>query len=330
MGAMKVGILGCGHIASKNVGMIKALDGMEVVACAARDIDRAKAFASQFGIERAYGSYAELAEDPEVELVYVTTIHSLHYEHMMLCLNGGKNVICEKAFTVNAEEAEQVFALARSKHLFVSEAIWTRYQPARTLIKHLIQRIGKVTNVSAKLGAKIVWKDRISMPEQGGGAILDLGVYVINFVLMAREGVPISKMAGLCTKNERGADIREEMLFQFEDGSTATMSTDTEADTHKRGIIQGEDGFIEVDNINNPKLIKLWSGTKNSVLMAQYPLNHEYNGYEYEFIAAKNAIEAGRLESYDMPWSETLRVMRLMDGFRRSWGVKLGRELEES
>ncbi len=327
---MKVGILGCGHIASKNVGVIKALEGMEVVACAARDIDRAKAFAAEYGIERAYGSYEELANDSEVELVYVTTIHSLHCEHMLLMLNGGKNVICEKAFTVNEEEAKQVFALAREKHLFVSEAIWTRYQPARTLIKHLIQRIGRITNVSAKLGAKVIAKDRISMPEQGGGAILDLGVYVINFVLMAREGVPIAKMAGLCTKSDRGVDLREEMLLQFEDGSTATMSTDTEADTHKRGIIQGVDGSIEVDNINNPKLIKLWSGTKNPVLLSQYPLTHEFNGYEYEFIAAKRAIESGRLESYDMPWSETLRVMRIMDGFRRSWGVKLGRELEES
>ncbi len=325
---MKIGILGCGHIAGKNVEMLKRLEGYEVVACAARDSEKSLAFAREHDVPRAYGSYEELCQDGEVEIIYITTVHSLHEKHMLMCLEAGKHVICEKAFTVNEEEAKRVFALAKEKNLFVSEAIWPRYQPARSIIRYLLPKIGRVTNISARLGDDIIGKERLSSAELGGGAILDIGVYVINFVLMAREGISIGKMAGLCTRSREGVDIRDEMLFQFDDGSTATMSIDTEAHMQNRGIIQGVDGAIEVDNVINPKKITLWSGTKSPVVMAEYPMEHELNGYEYEFMDAKRAIDNGRIESYDMPWSETIRVMRIMDGFRLSWGIKLGSEIK--
>lgn len=321
---MKIGILGCGHIARKVASMLVSLDGIEVVAIASRRLEKAEVFARDFSIPRYYGSYEELVEDEDVELVYITTIHSLHYEHMMLCLEHGKHVICEKAFTINAHEAEKVFDVARERKLFVTEAIWTRYQPVRALIDNLIEKIGRITSIDVCLGYELMHKERVRDKKQGGGALLDIGLYPINFVLMAQTKSMIKSMTGLCTKSEEGVDVRDELLFSFFDGSTAHMCCDAETTMYNGGIIQGTEGRIEVDNINNPTCVRLY--LKSEELAEEHKINHNFNGYEYEFMETVRLIEEGKLESESMPWSETVRVMRIMDTFRRLWSIKLGNE----
>ncbi|MCR5732056.1 MAG: Gfo/Idh/MocA family oxidoreductase [Sphaerochaetaceae bacterium] len=323
---MNIGILGCGHIAKKVVGMLVSLEGVEVVACAARSLEKAKEFAKELSIPHFYGSYEELVQDDNVELVYITTIHSLHLEHMLLCLEHGKNVICEKAFTINEKEARIVFDKAKEKNLFVCEAIWTRYQPARRMIDDLVGRIGKIQSIEACLGYNLMHKERVRRADMGGGALLDIGVYPINFVLMVQNKAEIVDVSSVCIKSEEDVDIRDEILFSFSDGSTAHMKCDAEADCKNDGIIQGSLGRVEVDNINNPTEVRLYLGNTNPVLVEKYEITHSFNGYEYEFLEAKRAIKEGRKECESMPWSETIRVMGLMDNLRSDWNVKLKNE----
>ena len=135
---MKLGILGAGGIASTMAKTVAGMKDVEAYAVAARDLERARVFAQKYEVKKAYGSYEEMLADDEVELVYIATPHSHHYLHAKMCLEAGKHVLCEKAFTVNAEQAQKLFDLAKEKKLLITEAIWTRYMPSRKLINDII------------------------------------------------------------------------------------------------------------------------------------------------------------------------------------------------
>ena len=187
---MNVAILGAGVIArtmAKTLrGMAAAGENIRLLAVASRDIQRAKAFAAEEGFERFYDDYVSMLEDPDVDLVYIATPHSHHAEHMKLCIQAGKAVLCEKAFTGNAKQAEEVLALAEEKKVLVTEAIWTRYQPARSMINRIIAEgaIGEPRLLQASLCYNMTTKERILRPDLAGGALLDLGVYTLNFAAM--------------------------------------------------------------------------------------------------------------------------------------------------
>ena len=325
----KVGIIGCGHIAATMAKTICDTEGVELYAVAAREKEKADAFASQWNVKKSYGSYEELFQDEDVELVYVATITSLHKEHMMAALSAGKPVLCEKSFTVNRKEAEEVFALAEKKNLFAAEAIWTRYMPVRKLINSIIddKTIGRVTSITANLGYTISKKPRITYPELGGGAMLDISVYPINFSLMAVKDARIVEQRGVCVKNEFGADIRETMDMVTEDGVVISMFADTETLSDRRGIIYGTDGRIEVDNVNNPEKVEVFTFDGRIVnKKEEHVLSHASTGFEYELMEAVKAIREKRRESESMPWETTLNVLSIMDAYRASWNVKIGSE----
>lgn len=325
-----IGIAGCGNIAHTLAPvMCHYPDRMKVVAAAARDAGRAADFAAEFGIPRSYGSYTEMFEDPDVDLVYVATPHSHHKDIMIDALEHGKHVLCEKAFCVNAKEAGEVFALAKSRSLFVAEAIWTRYMPSRKMINDVISsgKIGRITTISANLGYKILHKPRIAEPELAGGALLDVGVYPLNFVLMAKEGVGIDTVTGSCVRTEKGVDARNMIQINFADSSQAVIYSETESVTDRRGIIYGTEGTLIVENVNNPEELRLYSSDRSPVLLETTKIEHEVNGYEYELLSACDSIEKGLLEDPHMPWSETLRVLRYTDALRSIWDIKLASEL---
>ena len=326
---MKVGIIGCGRIARTMADTINNTKGFELYAVAARDIERANAFKEEFNASVSYGSYEELVSDDNVELVYVATPHSHHKDHMLLCLNHNKPILCEKAFTVNEAEAKEVLDLAKEKGLFVGEAIWTRYMPSRKIIDKIIGegKIGRVTSVTANLGYQISDKERIIDPALGGGALLDIGIYPLNFALMARNNVNVKALTGVCTKAETGVDLQDSMVICFEDGSIATIFADAEITSDRRGYIYGTKGYIEVENINNPEVIRVYDNSRKPFMNTEIIIKKDYNGYEYELLEAKKCIEEGKIESEMMSHKETLRVMRFMDAFRASWGVKLSNEV---
>lgn len=321
---MKTAILGAGNIAKSMAvalrGLQKRGENVEPYAVGARELSRAEAFAREQGFEKAYGSYEELVSDPEIDLVYVATPHSMHCEHMRLALEHGKNVLCEKAFTMNAGQAEEVIALAEKKGLLLAEAIWPRYMPSRQMILDLIDSgvIGTVTSLSANLGYPLTHVERLVRPELCGGALLDLGVYPLNFACMAFPG-EIRDVASACVKWETGVDAQNSFTLTFEDGRMAVLYSSMLVQSDRLGVINGDKGYMEVQNINNPEEIRIFDLQRNCI--RTIPVPEQINGYEYEVLACREALEKGWTECPQMPHAETLRMMKVMDGLRKSWGV---------
>lgn len=317
---MKIGILGAGNISRKVAPALVALPEIECYAVASRDSEKARAFADEFGFEKVYGSYEALLSDPAVELVYIATPHSHHYEHMMLCLEHGKNVICEKAFTMNAQQAKTICAAAKERGLYAAEAIWTRYMPSRKMIQELLDSgiIGKPNTLTANLSYVISGVRRIYDPALAGGALLDIGVYGLNFALM-HFGSDIVRVESSVTKMDTGVDGMEVITLHYRDGRMAVLTHSVYCRSDRMGIIHGDKGYLVVENINNPQSIQVFDTEDR--LLARYTVPEQVNGYEYEFAEAARCIAEGKLEADSMPHADTIEVMELMDSLRKSWGV---------
>lgn len=318
---MKFSIIGPGGIAQKMAEAVDKLEGVEAYAVASRNRERAQAFADQWGYEKVYGSYEEMLEDPQVELVYVATPHSHHYEHAKLCLEHGKHVLVEKAFTVNATQAEELIRIAEEKNLLLAEAIWTRYMPCRKMIDDIIESgvLGKVTSLTANLGYPLAEVERMQRPELAGGALLDLGVYPINFALMAFHG-EVERIESTAVLTPEGVDCMNSMTLCFADGKMAVLHSNMLAAMDRSGMIYGDEGYLKIYNINNCEKIVLYDKAWQPV--RTYPVPEQINGYEYEVLACIKAIQEGKTECREMPHAETMRVMKIMDQMRGQWGVR--------
>ena len=317
---MKFAIFGPGKIAQCMAAAVTPLEEVERYAIASRDLERAQAFASEWGFEKAYGSYEEMLADPEVELIYVATPHSHHYEHAKMCLNAGKHVLLEKAFTVNAKQAEELIALAKEKNVLLAEAIWTRYMPSRKIIDDLIEsgRIGKVNAVMANLGYELHDIPRMQEPELAGGALLDLGVYPINFAKMVVKK-NVKDVISTAVMSPKGIDWTNSITLIFEDDTMAVLHSNMLAGLNRLGAIYGDKGYLEVQNINNAEEIRVYD--LDHQLVETIPVPEQINGYEYEVISCIKAIKEGKIECEEMPHEETLWIMRLMDRIRKQWNM---------
>lgn len=318
---MKFSILAPGGIAHKLAEAVDKLEGVEAYAVASRDYRRAKDFADKWGYQKAYGSYEEMLKDPEVELVYVATPHSHHYQYAKMCLEYGKHVLVEKAFTVNAKQAEELIRISKEKNLLLAEAIWTRYMPSRKMIDELVDSgvIGKVTSLTANLGYTIDHVERMQNPELAGGALLDLGVYPINFALMTFHG-EVKDITATAVMSPKGVDWINSVTLTFEDGRMAVLHSNMLVTTDRQGVIFGSNGFIEVQNINNCEEIRVYN--KEREMIGKHQVPEQINGYEYEVLSCMKAIQEGKCECPEMPHEETLRVMKIMDRAREIWGMK--------
>ena len=323
---MKIGVLGAGGISHMTVPAMVALEEIECYAVASRSMEKAQAFADKYGFQKAYGSYLEMLQDPLVELVYVATPHSHHFEHMMLCLQHGKAVLCEKAFTMNARQAKTVRDFAREKGLFVAEAIWPRYMPSRKMIGDVIASgvIGKVNTLTANLSYVIHHVPRIYRPELAGGALLDIGVYGINFALMY-FGTDIDHVESSVLMTPTGVDGMETITIFYKDGRMAVLTHSIFCRSDRKGIIHGDKGYIVVENINNPQSVSVYD--TNDRLLAHYDVPKQINGYEYQFRECAEALKLGKTESTSMPMDDTVYVMEFMDNLRKQWGMVYPQEL---
>ena len=316
----KVGIIGAGWIAEKMAEALAPLEDYCVYAIASRSIGKATEFVGRWNIPKAYGSYEDMVKDNDVDLVYIATPHSHHFPHAMLALNAGKPVLVEKAFTANAAEAEELIETARSKGIFITEAIWTRYMPLSHKIKEIMESgiIGKPRVITATLCYMMEFKERILRPDLCGGALLDLGVYALNFARMY-FGTDIVRTVSNCHMGPTGIDLQECISLSYADGKMANLQAGTLCLNDRQGIINGTEGYIRVDNINCPEVIEVY---RNYELAARYAKPEDrVNGYEYQVIEARRCIEAGLPESPMMPHQETLDIMKQMDGLRKEWGV---------
>ncbi|MBE5793301.1 MAG: Gfo/Idh/MocA family oxidoreductase [Clostridiales bacterium] len=323
---INIAILGCGGIART---MAKTLRGMAardqsvcLYAVAARDGERAKAFAQEEGFQKAFGSYEEMLKDDGVQLVYVATPHSHHAEHVKLCLKYNRPVLCEKAFTGNARQAREVLRLAKEKQVFITEAIWTRYMPSRTMINDLIAagEIGEPIRLTANLGYAIAGKERIYRPDLAGGALLDLGVYVLNFASMV-FGDEVAKMESIVKMYDTGVDRWEDIILTYKDGKSAHLTAVSDCATDRNCVVYGTKGCLKVDNVNNPQLIKLYADPTSDTPTRVIPVPEQITGYEYEVYSCIRALENGELECPEMPHAETIRMMDVMDQLRSDWGM---------
>ena len=317
----RVGIIGTGWIAEKAVITLNGLADFEAYAVGSRTSERAQAFARQWTIPKAYGSYTELIADPDVDLVYIGTPHSHHYDVTCEALRAGKPCLVEKAFMANYAQSADVVRSAHERKVFLAEAIWTRYQPAVSIIRNLIAegRIGTPRMVTATLGYSMGDKPRIMRPDLCGGALLDLGVYGINFVRMFFPA-DIVNIESQCVKSATGMDITNAFSFVLADGVLANVQSSASCVGDNIGVIAGTDGNLIVDNINNPQCITVNTHDREFVENIYVP--KQITGYEYQFLACRDAIAEGLLEPREMPHAETLFVMQLMDGLRRRWGVR--------
>ena len=321
---MRVGIIGTGWIAEKAAitlnGLSSASKGCEAYAVGSRSKEKAEAFAAKWNIKKAYGSYAELIADPDVDLVYIGTPHSHHFDVTKEALLAGKPCLVEKAFMANHRQAKEIVDLARERKVFLAEAIWTRYQPARQMVLDLINsgRIGEPRLVTATLGYSMGEKPRIMRPDLCGGALLDLGVYALNFVRMFFDADIVS-MESQCVKSKTGMDLTNAISLVLSDGLLCNLQSSAQCVGDNIGVIAGTDGNLIIDNINNPQQITVNGPDRTYIETLNVP--QQITGYEYQFLACRQALIDGLLEPQEMPLDETLYIMELMDCLRRKWDV---------
>lgn len=322
---MKLGILGAGSIARVMANTVRLLNQnghpeIELYAVAARDAERARAFAEANGVQTSYGSYEAMLDDPAVDLVYIATPHSHHYPQMRLCLQAGKAVLCEKAFTVTARQAEDVLREAHERRILVTEAIWTRYQPMRARIRAAVEsgEIGEPRVLTANLAYNNAAVPRIALPQLAGGALLDMGVYTLNFAEMV-FGRP-AQMQAVCTKNEHGVDMTDNITLTWADGRVAHLTTAATCMSDRMGVIYGTGGYLVVENINNPQSLRVYDADHR--LLRQETCPPQLTGYEYELLEAAACLAGGKTECPSMPHAETIHIMQVMDCLRAQMGIR--------
>ena len=315
------GILGTGRIASDFAEALHVTPGAELVAVASRTLDKAQEFGDKYHVDACYGTYQELADADGVDAIYIGTPHPMHVENALMALHGGKAVLCEKPFTINRREAEQVVELARSKGLFLMEAMWSRFMPSIVEVKRIIAsgEIGKVHQFSADFGfrATVNPAHRVHNMALGGGALLDLGIYPLS--LAADLLGPISSVYAQAELGATGADAQTTFLMKHQNGGVSVGLCSVLADTPKELIVSGELGYIRMNapfHHSQSISVVLSNGTKRSI-----DTPHIGNGYTYEAIEVMRCMHAGLIESPRMTHAETLALMGWLDTIRAQIGV---------
>jgi predicted dehydrogenase len=324
---MRVGIIGAGWIAEKAAITLNGLADCEAYAIASRSKEKADAFAEKWKMRKAYGSYSELIADPSVDLVYVATPHSHHYDVTREALMAGKPCLVEKAFMANYRQAKEIVTLARERKVFLAEAIWTRYQPVVAMMRELIgSRIGTPKLLTATLGYSMGDKPRIMRADLCGGALLDLGVYALNFVRMFFDA-DILRITSQCVKSQTGMDLTNAMTLTLSNGVLCNLQSSAACVGDNIGVIAGTDGNLIIDNINNPQ--KITVNGPDRTYIETIPVPQQITGYEYQFVACRQALIDGLLEPKEMPLEETLYIMQLMDSLRKDWDVRYPMDEEQ-
>ncbi|MBR4756565.1 MAG: Gfo/Idh/MocA family oxidoreductase [Bacteroidales bacterium] len=326
---MKVGIIGAGHIGGKIARTLAQTEGIDCLAVGSRSLEKAEGFAREFCIPRAYGSYSDLLDDPDVDLVYVATPHSHHFDVTMEAISKGKPCLVEKAFMANAEQTRQVLNLSKEKNVFVAEAIWTRYQPAAEIIRRLVSygKVGRLRLISATLAYSIENKPRVMRPDLCGGALLDLGVYALNFVRMVCSN-PIEKIGSECILSDGGVDLTESISLTLSGGIMANIQSSAACAGYNTAVVAGSEGYLVIDNVNNPKRIGVYA--KGGIFVEEITVPPCISGYEYEFLACRDSIAQGLIQPPQMPHDEILFIMELMDSLRKEWGVRYPMDGQDS
>ena len=323
--SVRWGILATGGIAAAFTADLVDLPDAEVVAVASRSEASAKAFAERFGIERAYGEWGALAEDADIDVVYVATPHSAHRAAAGLCLSAGRNVLCEKAFTLNVREAEELVGLAKDGGRFLMEAMWMYCNPLIRRLKSLVEdgAIGEVRTVQADFGLAGPFPPahRLRDPAQGGGALLDLGVYPVSFAHLLL-GEP-SDVVAKAVLSEEGVDLQTGALLSYDGGALASLHCSLTGGTATIASVTGSLGRIDIPNgFFHPDRFVLHRDGRDPEEFAADPADGPRNSLKHEAREVMRALRAGETESPLVPLEGTLAVMRTLDAIRDRVGVR--------
>lgn len=312
----KWGILAPGTIANNFAKGLSTIPNAILYAVGSRDLGRAQAFADQYGFQKAYGSYEELAKDPEVDMIYVATPHPQHEEATILCLNNGKHVLCEKPFAVNAKQASRMIECAGENRVFLMEAMWTRFLPSICKVQELIAAgaIGKVQHVDAAFcfRANLDPESRLFSPHAAGGSLLDVGVYNLSLCSMIFGKQP-NNVQSYLNIGSTGVDETASVLLNYEGGESALLVSAIRLNTPHDASIYGEEGYI--------KLPGYWGG--DTVLLhnrdgeQEIKLPFESSGFQFETMEVMNCVDKGLLESPSLPLAETLAILEIADKIRQ-------------
>ena len=316
------GIIGTGGIASAFTGDLALLPDAHAVAVGSRSQRSADAFGDRFGIARRYPSYEALADDPDIDAIYVATPHPGHHAAALLGINAGKAVLVEKPFTINAGEARDLIAAAHAQGTFLMEAMWTRFLPHVIRIREIIAtgRLGEIRSVIADHGQ---WfpknpDHRIYAPVLGGGALLDLGIYPLSFASMI-FGTP-TKVTAVSDVAFTGVDAQTSVVLQYEGGRQSISFTTLETLSANQAAINGTDARIEVDGV-------FYSPSSFSVIsrdgaVERFDIPHEGHGLRHQAAEVGRCLRAGLTESPTLTLAETLSIMETLDEVRRQIGLR--------
>jgi predicted dehydrogenase len=315
------GIIGLGNIAHKFAHDLQLVEGANVYGVASRSIDKAKKFGEQYQADRYYGSYKELTDDPNIDVVYIATPHVYHCELTLMALDAGKAVLCEKAFGMNTAEVEKMIAKAKEKKLFLMEALWTRFIPATEKMLALVNSgsIGELQTVRADFGFKADFDPdkRLFNKELGGGSLLDIGIYPI-FLSLLTLGVP-KEITARATMSTTAIDSSCMMLFKYANDQTAILDSNINIATPVEGWLHGAKGSLKMHNpFHHTKEISFY---KDHNLIENFTLDYIGNGYYHEILEVMQCLRKGKTESEKMPLSFSLELIELLDNVRNEIGL---------
>lgn len=319
------GILGTGRIARIFASDLLLLDDCELVAVGSRNQVSAYDFAKQFPVKHAHASYEELAQNPEVDVIYIATPHNLHHENTLLCLNNDKAVLCEKPFAMNTRQTLEMINLAMERKVFLMEALWTKFLPHYTKTKELIAegKLGEIRSILINFGFKPVppVNRRLFEPEMGGGTLMDIGIYNV-FVAMSILGKP-DHIEATMTPASTGVDEQCAITFKYDNGAIAQLFSTFSSNLATEADICGSEGRIRLTSrFYEPSAqVEYYSGRVDSREVVEV---HRRNGtgYLYEAIHVNDCLRMGLTESPTLSFANTIELMETLDKIRAIIGVK--------
>lgn len=325
MKVLNWGIMGAGNIAVKLADALALNANSKLVSISSKSMERAAKFAENYNI-KAFDNYQTMFDDSELDVIYVATTHNFHYENAKMALENNKSVLVEKPFTVNAQQASELVALAREKELFLMEAIWTRYLPSIIHLKSLLNAgvIGEVKlfDISFCNIAPSKYLPRLMDPKLAGGVTLDMGIYPITFVNYLMDELPVN-VNSQARLGETGVDEMATYQLQFANKAVANINTSMNVLTQNRSMIYGETGYIEFPYFQQGSSFTIHTHDHTNVISKSETIhveNHE-NGFIYQVEEVVKCISEGKLESDIMPLNETVNTMKMMDNMRKEWGL---------
>lgn len=315
------GILGPGGIARAFAKDLTLLEGHTVGAVGSRSLSNAQSFADVFG-GTAYGSYEELINDSTIDAIYVATPHPAHHDNVISALDAGKAVLCEKPFAVNAKQAQAMVDAASRNKVALMEAMWARFLPHYAQVREIIASdvLGPIISIHADHGQRLADQNisRLIEPQLAGGALLDLGIYPISFAHMIL-GNPVA-INSSAVMTDKGVDAQSSMIFTYENGAQAVLTTTMIEQTPCRAVVAGLNGWLEIDRtFYNPASMRV---VLNDESVTEYPNTYSGHGLREQAESFKQLVQSGKLQSDILSWKDTVDIMKSMDTVREQIGLK--------